>query len=251
MNSFQTTTPTPTAYQWKFGEYLSEAFELVMKKPLHYAGFAFIFYAISFVISLIAAPVSSLIAPVYTAGIAIFTHQLKYGRDPSFEAFFKAFDHIGQLLVLALIQLAIVIGVFMVFGILAFIIFGGSSMLSGGGFDGMESMLGGGILIFALLMAIPLIYITVAWSFGVYYVVFHGLSAWNALEASRKVISANWFIVFLFAIVTAIIAGLGTLALVIGLLITVPVAGVAFFVAFDDVVGTVPEAKTAVDHLVE
>ena len=50
-----------------------------------------------------------------------------------------------------------------------------------------------------------LIYLAVAYTFSSYFVYFKNYGAWEALEASRKVVSKKWFSFFVFFIVILLI----------------------------------------------
>jgi uncharacterized membrane protein len=60
---------------------------------------------------------------------------------------------------------------------------------------------------------------------------------WPAMEASRKIITRNWFSVFGFAIVLFLINVIGAIPLGLGLLLAVPLTYCAWAVAYDDIVG--------------
>ena len=70
-----------------------------------------------------------------------------------------------------------------------------------------------GLMMFVLY--IPFIYLSIAWSLTTPFVVFGGLDAWSAMEASRKVITKKFGMVFLFFFVWGLLfmAGLLTLGL--------------------------------------
>jgi hypothetical protein len=86
------------------------------------------------------------------------------------------------------------------------------------------------------------------------FVVFYKMSFWDAMEASRKVISKNWFMIFLFLFVTGLIAGAGIILLCVGILVTFPAYLCMNYAAFADVtqLGTQPEKGDDIEkHLVE
>ena len=61
------------------------------------------------------------------------------------------------------------------------------------------------------------------------------MSFWDAMEASRKVITKKWFMIFIFMIIIGIIASLGILLLCVGILFTFPAYLCMNFSAFADV----------------
>lgn len=60
---------------------------------------------------------------------------------------------------------------------------------------------------------------------------------WEAMEASRKIVSKEWFSIFGFIIVLGLINLCGFLCLGVGLLFTVPMTSCAAYAAYADVVG--------------
>ena len=100
---------------------------------------------------------------------------------------------------------------------------------------------------------IPVIYLTIAWTFTPMLIVFHKMDAWPAMEASRKIISKQWVMFFLLSLVGGIIASLGVVAFFIGLLFTIPVFYAIAYLAFRDIVGLpkAEEVTLASDHFVD
>jgi hypothetical protein len=89
-----------------------------------------------------------------------------------------------------------------------------------------------------VLLIIPGIYLAIAYAFATFFVTFHGMDFWPAMEASRKVISKNWFGFFGFFLVLGLINMAGAIALGVGLLVTIPVTYCAIYIAFAEIVGT-------------
>ena len=72
------------------------------------------------------------------------------------------------------------------------------------------------------------------------------------MEMSRKVVSKNWFLIFLFVFVGGIIASVGMLALIIGILATYSIAPLMTYAAFADVTDLLSKDDSdIVDHLVD
>ena len=92
------------------------------------------------------------------------------------------------------------------------------------------------VLVGFLALIIPGIFLAVAYSFTTMFIVLKKYEFWPAMEASRQVISKNWFQFFLFIIVLGLINLAGALCLIIGLLVTIPVSIFAMYAAFKDVV---------------
>lgn len=85
----------------------------------------------------------------------------------------------------------------------------------------------------AIVLALPAIYLSVAWMFAAILVVDRGLEFWDAMELSRKVVSKCWFRVLFTLLLAALIAGLGIIGLGIGIIFTMPVMGATVAVAYE------------------
>lgn len=57
------------------------------------------------------------------------------------------------------------------------------------------------------------------------------------MEASRKIITKNWFSMFGFILILGVINIAGILSLIIGLLFTAPLTECAMIAAYEDIVG--------------
>jgi uncharacterized membrane protein len=84
------------------------------------------------------------------------------------------------------------------------------------------------------LCALPVIYISVAWFFGYALVIDQGFRPWTAMEVSRRVITSQWFRVFFLMIISGLLAGLGLIALFVGIFFTLPIAIGAMLYAYED-----------------
>jgi hypothetical protein len=234
------------SYAFNFGDYISRGFSLVGKNPGLFIAYAFIYLLILTVCQFVPflGPIASFIAtPCLTAGFYLSANKQERGKTLEFGDFFKGFDFIGQLILISLIQGALMIVVMIPFVILMFFMI---DVTAGDNFPAL--MIGLGLLLF-----LPIVYIMVAWGFAPLLVLFHKMEAWQAMEASRKIITSNWVMFFLFSIVASFIAMLGFVALGFGILYTLPVVMCMYYAAFHDIVG-VPESHSGgsfMDHLVD
>ena len=83
-----------------------------------------------------------------------------------------------------------------------------------------------------LLLILPGIYLVVAYQMAMPLVVEKNLSPWEALEASRKSITHNWFKYFGLLIVVSIIVMISILPLGIGLIWSLPLAIVTYGIVY-------------------
>jgi hypothetical protein len=234
-------------YEFNFGDYLSKGFNIVGKQAVLYMAFTFVFFLILMVSNLIPflgqLAGGLVLAPCLLAGFHLANRKVDDGQSIAFGDFFKGFEHWSQLLVAILIMFGI--------GLLLMLPVG---LIIGFGVD-IDAMAAGDISGFpwwAFLLLLPLIYLGVAWGFSSFLIIFHGMSAWPAMEASRQIISQKWFFFLLFGIVVGIIGSIGAIAFGIGMLFTLPAAYAMQFASFRDVVGMPDEATVStLDHLVD
>jgi len=132
------------------------------------------------------------------------------------------------------------------YAIVAFNLLSGKPLQFGDFFKGLNYFLplflaglASGVLVslgFALLI-LPGIYLAVCYMFVTLLIVDHRMEFWDAMETSRKIVSKNWFALFGLAFALFAVNLLGMLALVVGLLVTVPVTSCAAAVAYKEIVG--------------
>jgi uncharacterized membrane protein len=88
-----------------------------------------------------------------------------------------------------------------------------------------------------LLLVIPGIYLSIAYVLALPLVVEKNLSPWQALEASRKAVSKNWFTVLGFMIVMSLVVFISVLPLGIGLIWTMPMLMIAYGIMYRNMFG--------------
>lgn len=84
---------------------------------------------------------------------------------------------------------------------------------------------------------IPGIYLSVAYTFAIFFIIFGKVDFWEAMELSRKMVSAEWFKIFILTLVLGLLNFLGALAFGVGLLFSIPISFCALYAAFDDIIG--------------
>lgn len=95
------------------------------------------------------------------------------------------------------------------------------------------------------ISALPLIYLSVSWTFAFALVIDRGLGPWTAVEVSRRVVTKYWFRVFFVMFLSSILAALGIIGLVIGLFFTLPLFFGAVMYAYEDLCNPPAAAPTA------
>ena len=88
-----------------------------------------------------------------------------------------------------------------------------------------------------ILLIIPGVYLAVAYMFASYLVVDRRLDFWPAMELSRLTVTPRWFGYFAFMLLVALLNLAGAIALVVGLLVTIPLSFCTVTVAYADLFG--------------
>jgi membrane-anchored glycerophosphoryl diester phosphodiesterase (GDPDase) len=198
-------------YTVKIGDYISQGWQLFKKNAGGYVVFTIILILINIVVTKInesASPLGTVISLVVTgpltAGWYIVAFKQLRNRLPEFADFFKGLNNFLPFFLLNLI----------------------SGILIGLGF---------------VLLILPGIYLAVAYMFALPFAVAQRMDFWTAMEASRKLITKNWFSFFGFGLVLFLINLGGALLLGVGLLVTIPLSACAVAAAYADIVGLGPE----------
>lgn len=189
-------------YTFNFGQYLSSGWSVFASKMGGFIGFTFLLLIINVVLGVI--PVLGTIASVVinaplAAGYYIVARKIMNGEETQFGDFFKGFDFFLPLFLASLIS-SIFIGIGM------------------------------------LLLIIPGLYLAIGYMFTAQFVINRNMSFFDAMEASRKLITKKWFIFFAFSLVIGLINVVGLILLGIGALFTIPFTICALAVAYDDIV---------------
>ncbi|HHM21151.1 MAG TPA: hypothetical protein ENJ20_03915 [Bacteroidetes bacterium] len=227
-------------YDFKFGDYISRGFDIVKKDWGAFLGFTLIFFLITIVVSIIpfigSFAYNLFIGPPLVVGYYIVAHNLWNGRTTKFSDFFKGFDYIGQLALTALVQGLIILVCFIPFilalwksGLVEWYVEALSDPMA------FRGNLPPTVEWWHYLLLLPVFYFSIAYSWSYLFVAFYKMSFWDALESSRKLITRQWFLVFVFMIVAFFIMMAGVLALCIGILFTLPAFYCMIYAAFADV----------------
>jgi hypothetical protein len=200
-------------YGFSIGDAISEGYDLFRVKMGEFIGYTVVVILISLAASFI--PFASVVigAPL-TAGFFIMAHRIKTNGDTDFGVFFKGFDHFVQLILYSIVaSILIAIGV--------------------------------------VLLILPGIYLAIAYSLAIFFVIFYKMEFWDAMEWSRKVVTKRWWKVFLLIIVLAFINIGGMLAFGIGVLFTIPLSQCALYSAYRQIVKGADVSDSAPDPSAE
>lgn len=188
---------------------LRRGWELFTSNPVLFIAFFLVIIAISagatWFLEDFAGIISIFVTPALTAGFYLAANRVSREEPLEFNHFFDGFKFWFPVIVVNLVVLILT-----VLGIIALII--------------------------------PGIYLGVAYSFAMPFVLFTGLEFWTSMELSRKLITKIWWRFFAFLLLLLVINLVGLLFLGVGLLVTGPVSYLAIYAAFEDLAG---------DYLVE
>ncbi len=200
-NNFETLLQQ--GYQVNIGKYLSRGWEIFKQNWVNF--FFFFFIVLSINLRLKAFPqitevASLVIGALMNAGFTFVAVKIAKNKKVSFDDFFRGFKYF-----IPVIFSTILMSVFVFIGM--------------------------------ILLLIPGIYLGIAYMFTIPLIVEKKMPFWAAMEASRKIITKNWFSMFSFILVLGLINIVGILSLIVGLLFTAPLSGCAMIAAYEDIVG--------------
>jgi hypothetical protein len=92
---------------------------------------------------------------------------------------------------------------------------------------------GASLLGFAVGM-LAMLFVSVCWVFTFPLIIDRGLGPWTAMSVSMRVVTKQWFRVFFVMLLAGILAMLGMIALLIGMLLTLPLLFGAILYAYED-----------------
>lgn len=240
-----------SGYSFRFGSYLTQGWELFLRGFWGFAGFTFLSFAIQMGMGLL--PIigffgSLLITIPLNMGYYIVAHLLYRRQGTEFQHFFKGFDYVGPLVLQALVQFAALIL------FLAPMVFPAMDYLLEGNF--VEGILNEELDFeppsWAFILWIPLIYLLVSWRWAPLFIIFYSMNFWEALETSRRMLTRQWGLFFLFYLVAGLIAVSGIIFFAVGLLFTLAYVYCADYMAFADVTRLAEETPEDItEHLVE
>lgn len=232
-----------SGYEFKSSEYISRAFAIFKQSPGAFIGFVLVGFVILMVLGIIPIVniVANLISPVLFAGIYIVARKIDTNQSFEFGNFFDGFKrNPGQIMLASILMglIALVCAIPMIVGMVP--------MFSSGGDPGAMFFIG------LLVSMVIIFYLMVSWIFTVQLIVFHDMQAWQAMQASMKIVKGKWWSVFGFILMLGLMNILGAICLGIGLLVTMPVSQISMYTAFADVTRMNEDSQMDImDHLVD
>lgn len=219
-------------YNFNFGAYLSDGFNVFTKQWLNFSLFTLVSFLMA-VVSTITIIGPMVIALASIIGFGVVADKVQKNEPISFNDFFRGFDNLGQLIILALIQLSMIIVLYI--PIIVFSVLSIGSAKSDWGLSPITSLL---ILIYYPIMYIGLYAILGSLFFSVYLIHYGGYGAVEAVKTSFKLFKKNWLMLMLFIFIMNMVGGVGILLCVIGVLASYSLIGISYFMAAKDIVLT-------------
>lgn len=244
---------------FKFGDYISQGFDIFKKEAGLFIGFTAVFFVVSMVIGLIPALGSVanqlIISPVALVGIYLVSRKLDIGEQVEFGDFFKGFDFVKQLALAALVIGLIVLVTLIPFGLMVW--------KQGWGEWYMDILQNPSTPpadhpelppVWTYLLLLPAMFLGTCYTWTYLFIINFQMDFWNAMEASRKILTKIWPIYFLFLVVVWFIFVGGILLLCLGILATFPLMYCMMYAAFADVtkLNEIPNEGAGIEeHLIE
>jgi hypothetical protein len=225
-------------YQFNFSKYIGDAFTLAGKNVGGFIGYTLLYLIISSAMSNIpylGQVGSTLISYPLMVGFYIIASRIQKNEVYEFGNFFDGFQRFKDLAILSilisLVSLAAALPILAVVGFGIFELIGNDDPTA---IIAIFENVNWGLF---ALTTIPLIYVTIAYAWSVFFVYFHNMQPWEAMEASRKLITKRWFTFFGFNFVLGLIVLVGLLAFIVGIFYAIPVIVIAGYLSFEDIVG--------------
>jgi len=245
---------------FRFGTYLSKGFELYGKNVGNFVAFSmlsvFIMSAVGSLPVIGSLSMRYLLVPALTAGFYIVSNQLDRGERSDFGDHFLGFQHLVRLGLAAVAVSVISIMATIPFFLANYDLIGWSWTIGEAAesfdFEGIVETFPG-FSAWTFLLLLPLLYLGVAYAWTSLFIIFHNLNAWQAMEASRRLITKNWIPVFLFLITIGLIGVGGIVGFLIGIFFTYPLMLCINYAAFADLtqLETIEKEEEYVDILVK
>ena len=84
---------------------------------------------------------------------------------------------------------------------------------------------------------LPVIYLSVCWTFTMLLIVDMEMNFWNAIKVSHRVVHMHWWSIFALLAVSVILSMLGCFACCIGVFFTMPLLYASMVFCYEDIFG--------------
>ncbi|HEY3326969.1 MAG TPA: BPSS1780 family membrane protein [Novimethylophilus sp.] len=224
-------------WQWIRG-----GFELFRRNPVIWIALFFVYLMIGMMLSLIpiVGPiVLNLLAPVFMAGFMLGCQALESGEELEINHLFAGFkQNTAQLITVGGLYL---VGIIVIAG-LVFMMTGGAMLNEGAHGLGVEhdqametAAASGGLLLAALVALVLLLPLIMAYWFAPTLVIFHGLSAPDAMKLSFTACLHNLMPFTVYSLISMLLLVLAAIPFGLGLLVMIPTMTASLYVSYKDI----------------
>lgn len=226
-------------YEFNMQQYLKRGFEICNQFIPGFILFFLLLMLITGAIDLLSGMGNLInriiVTPILGIGVHFVASNISKGRDYNFDQFWKGFQFTAPIVMMSLIETAIYLLI-----ISPILLNGDISLylewfeewqktpLSIDSFPGFQT--------WYLLLILPIVYFSIVWIYSPLLIIFYHLQAWDAMEASRKIIAKQWGTFALFYFLVSIISVTGILFFGIGILYTLPLGACILYASFEDVI---------------
>lgn len=228
---------TSRAWPW-----FTEAYDLFRQAPGTWIGMLLIYIVINMAGSAVhgGSILTSLLSPVFSAGLILAAHHQATGAGVKVEHLFAGFSggQLGNLVLLALINLA----AFIVLGIIGVLIALLGMGLAPDKLTNTDALLENFLPITLVVLILVGLYIPVLMGMWLSpaLIVLHKLSPVEAFKASFKACTINFMPLFIYGLIAIPIAIVATIPLGLGWLIAAPVFTISIYTAYRDMFPPAP-----------
>ena len=191
-----------SGYVFRGEEYIREAFRVFKDNPGHFLVYSTLWVGLFLIFGYVAKSPFTLLTGVFSTplflGYGVVTRKIQQGDRVQIADFFKPFDLFVELLI-GVIVMAVLIAL----GLIA--------------------------------LVIPGLFLMVALIMTPYIIYFARQGYWESITASRKVVQKSWWRIFIFVLLLGLINAAGALVFGVGLFITMPITGIAMYLAYQDI----------------
>lgn len=239
-------------YSFDLGAYISEGFKLFGKDAGPYIGFFFVSIIISAILGNVPfiGPIAGLLVnPALAGGWYIYARYRAINQEPQFGNFFDGFKSPGWIqLVLANLVTGIFTGLAAALVLVPAIFILGLDLFADLASlaevtDPSEvqeiffAVFTGKLLLVILLTILISSLITVLYILAPMFVLYRGMTFWDAMESSRKVVSKNYLQFLMLLLVLLVLIIVGFMLCCVGLMVAMPVMYLSLFAAFKHIMG--------------
>jgi hypothetical protein len=217
-------------WQWIRG-----GFELFRQNPVIWIALFFIYLLICMglsIVPIIGPIVVNLLAPVFMAGFMLGCQALERGEELEINHLFAGFkQNPAQLITVGGLYLA---GMIVIAGLI-FVMTGGAVLEMGEPEHAMKAAAGAGMLLALLLALALLLPLIMAYWFAPTLVVFHGISAVEAMKTSFSACLRNILPFIVYSLVCMLLLLLAAIPLGLGLVVMIPTMTASLYVSYKDI----------------